>query len=172
VQEIIRPSSSRPNVSFINMIMASEVYKRVSSRSSDARNFCLHWRREGAADNKKCSLVSRGAAHAGQHGEYFESFRLALTPTGRWRWVYFGTKRELDVENRAEPNAGQLAESYVAASQSLRSRRYCDSPGAVAEYLRLGLCVILSLRRLLNLEMPVYMYVVPRASKSLKINVI
>jgi hypothetical protein len=49
--------------------------------------------------------------------------------------MYFGTNRELEVENLAELNDGQQMDSYVASSQSLRSLRYSDIAGAVAEYL-------------------------------------
>jgi hypothetical protein len=78
-------------------------------------------------------LVSRGAEHAGQHGEYLESFLFAFSPTGRCRWLYFGTNLELEVENRAELNAGQHTDSYVASFQSFRACRYFDISGAITE---------------------------------------
>jgi hypothetical protein len=114
-------------------IISGDVYSLVNSRSSPLRNCCCHWTRDRALHKIKCSFVSQGAEHAGQHGEYLESFRLALSPTGRCLWLYFGTNRWFGVENRAELNAGQCMESYVSSSQLFRSFRYCVMLGAVAE---------------------------------------
>jgi hypothetical protein len=120
VHKMIFPSRRRSMVSFINVIIVGDMYSLVNSHSNPKRNCCRHWIRDGALHRRKCSFVSREAEHAGEHGEYLETFRLALSPTGRCLWLYFGTNRCLDVENRAELKAGQCTESYVASSQSFR----------------------------------------------------
>jgi hypothetical protein len=87
-------------VSMRKVFMDRAVNNRVNYFSRADKNLWRHSRRNGALQRRKCLLVSRGLEQVGHFGEYLESFRLALLPTGTWQWQYFGTNREFVIVNR------------------------------------------------------------------------